>query len=233
MNNKNSNFNKIQQLYCQYCGKECLSINSLKNHECRCKQNPNKINLTYVSENNHKGICGWQKRKKNSNKYIKAKELGLPKPEISEETKQKLSKIWKGRKHSNETKKKISESYKKFLETHPDKIGWIINHSSKKSYAEQYFEEVFINENIPLKYHKQIGRYELDFYNEDLMKYVEIDGHQHTDSEYAIQHDKERNKYLENLGWNGIRINWSEYQKLNFENKQQKIQEIKKFLKLS
>lgn len=233
MNNKNSNFNKIQQLYCQYCGKECLSINSLKNHECRCKQNPNKINLTYLSENNRKGICGWQKRKKNSNQYIKAKQLGLPKPEISEETKQKLSKIWKGKKHSDETKKKISDSYKKFLETHPDKIGWIINHSSKQSYPEQYFEEVFKNENIPLKYHKHIGRYELDFYNEDLMKYVEIDGHQHTDSEYAIKHDKERDKYLENLGWNGIRINWSEYQKLNFENKQQKIQEIKKFLKLS
>lgn len=210
---------------CQYCKKECKSIYSLKAHERLCKQNPNHEESNFIKYNKDKTA-------KHSNKYIKAKELGLPKPEISEETKQKLSKIWKGRKHSNETKKKISESYKKFLETHPDKIGWIINHSSKKSYAEQYFEEVFINENIPLKYHKQIGRYELDFYNEDLMKYVEIDGHQHIDSEYAIQHDKERDKYLENLGWKGIRINWSEYKKLNFENRQQKIQEIKKFLKL-
>lgn len=37
------NFNKPQLLYCKYCGKECKNINSLKQHECRCKQNPNHI----------------------------------------------------------------------------------------------------------------------------------------------------------------------------------------------
>ena len=61
------------------------------------------------------------------------------------------------------------------------------------------------------------------------MKYVEIDGEQHY-SEYMIEHDIERTLYLENLGWKGIRIRWSEYQKLNFENKKIKIQEIKEFL---
>ena len=28
---------------CSYCGKECKNTNSLKQHEIRCKQNPNKI----------------------------------------------------------------------------------------------------------------------------------------------------------------------------------------------
>lgn len=47
------NFNKNQQCFCQYCGRECKSINSLKQHECRCKENPNKIP--------HSG--GWEKGK--------------------------------------------------------------------------------------------------------------------------------------------------------------------------
>ena len=37
------NYNKKQKLYCKYCNKECTSLNSLKQHECRCKKNPNKL----------------------------------------------------------------------------------------------------------------------------------------------------------------------------------------------
>lgn len=32
-------------LYCKYCGKECKNENSLRQHEIRCKQNPNRIKL--------------------------------------------------------------------------------------------------------------------------------------------------------------------------------------------
>ena len=209
-------------MICQYCGKECKNSNSLKNHERLCKENPNRQESPFVKYNKDKNA-------KHSNRYIKAKEENRQ-IIISEETRKKLSNIWKGRKHSEETKKKISESYKNFLENNPNKIGWIINHSSKKSYAEKYFEELFEKENISLFYHKQVGRYELDFYNEDLMKYVEIDGHQHTDSQYAIQHDLERDQYLRKLGWYGIRINWSKYQKLSYDDKHKIINNIKLFL---
>lgn len=209
-------------LVCQYCGKECKNKNSLAQHERLCKFNPNKQESSFIKYNNDKTA-------KHSNRFIKAKEEGRI-IEVSQETRDKISKAFKGKKHSQETKNKISQSYKSFLENHPDKIGWIINHSSKKSYAEKYFEEVFKNENINLKYHKQIGRYELDFYNEDLMKYIEIDGHQHTDSEYMIQHDKDRDLYLENLGWKGMRIRWSEYKKLNIEERKNIIYDIKLFI---
>ena len=208
-------------MICKYCGKECKNSNSLKNHERLCKENPNRQESSFVKYNKDKNA-------KHSNRYIKAKEENRQ-ITISEETKNKLSNIWKNHKHSQETKDKISNSRKKYLEEHPDKIPFKLNHSSKQSYPEQYFEELFEKENIPLLYHKQVGRYELDFYNEDLMKYVEIDGEQHY-SEYMIEHDIERTLYLENLGWKGIRIRWSEYQKLNFENKKIKIQEIKEFL---
>lgn len=32
-------------LYCKYCGKECKNLNSLRQHEIRCKQNPNRIKM--------------------------------------------------------------------------------------------------------------------------------------------------------------------------------------------
>ena len=207
-------------MICQYCGKECKNKNSLVQHEIRCKYNPNRIISTFMTDYN--------KIRKPTNQYIKAKEEGR-KIIISEETKKKCGESFKGKHHSNETKEKISKIRKQYLNNNPDKIPFKLNHSSKQSYPEQYFEKLFINENIPLKYHKQVGRYELDFYNEDLMKYVEIDGEQHY-SEYMIQHDKERTLYLENLGWKGIRIRWAEYKKsLNKENY---ILEIKNFLNI-
>lgn len=38
-------------LFCQYCGKQCKSINSLKQHEIRCGSNPNKIKNSFSSFN--------------------------------------------------------------------------------------------------------------------------------------------------------------------------------------
>ena len=187
---------------CKYCNKECKNLNSLRQHEIRCKENPNRILSHFMGDYN--------KTRKPTNQYIKAKQLGLPKPQLTKEGRQHLANIWKGKKLPEEMKQKISNSYKIFLKENPNMVGFIRNHSSKKSYPEQYFEEIFNNENIPLYYHKQIDRYELDFYNEDLMKYVEIDGEQHYKGK-MIEHDKERNQYLENFGWKGIRIRWSEF----------------------
>ena len=216
-------------MICKFCGKECKNNNSLKQHEIRCKYNPNKIISNFVKYNEEVKLG--LREKKNSNQFSKAKNLGLPKPEISDETRLKLINSAKLRKHSNETKKKISESYKLYLESHPEKVGFIINHSSKQSYPEKYFEELFIKENIPLFYHKYVGRYELDFYNDDLKKYVEIDGNQHY-SENMIKHDKERTEYLFNLGWVGFRIKWSYYKSLDDEEKKKTINDIKNFLNI-
>ena len=47
--------------------------------------------------------------KRGSNQYIKARAKGLPDPVISQETREKLSKSSKGRLHTEETKKIISE----------------------------------------------------------------------------------------------------------------------------
>ena len=64
---------------CKYCGKEYTNKNSLLNHERLCPNNPNRqispIEI-YNKKKQDKLIPG-------TNQYIKAKQLGLPKPEIS------------------------------------------------------------------------------------------------------------------------------------------------------
>lgn len=68
---------------CQYCGKECKNLNSLKNHERCCPKNPNR---NY--KNGMLGKTAWSKGLtketderilKNSLTYKKNKELGLHK----------------------------------------------------------------------------------------------------------------------------------------------------------
>lgn len=101
---------------------------------------------------------------------IKLKKLGLPNPPITEELRKKLSSARKGKHQTEDAKRRISESRKRYLDEHPDNSSWLGNHSSKPSFGEKYFMEVFEKEKIPLLYHKRIKRYELDFYNEELKK---------------------------------------------------------------
>lgn len=53
-----SKFNEINYQYCKFCNKECKSLNSLKQHEIRCKKNPNRIRCGFdknsVSEEERK-----------------------------------------------------------------------------------------------------------------------------------------------------------------------------------
>ena len=204
---------------CKYCGKECKNKNSLTQHEIRCKHNPNRIDMSYLNACHSVGHKG-------SNQFIKAKKLGLPIPKISETTRKKLSDSWTPL--SDNAKIKIGNTIRKRMEE-GCKIGFVFHHSSSISYPEQYFIELFEKENIPLKYHLQVSRYELDFYNKDLMKYVEIDGEQHY-LESMIEHDKIRTEFLEQLGWKGMRIRWSVYQKGSYNDKQKIINDIKQFL---
>lgn len=46
---------------CKYCGKECKNLNSLKQHEIRCKLNPNRIKVVNNTKNTgfKSGIKKW------------------------------------------------------------------------------------------------------------------------------------------------------------------------------
>lgn len=150
----------------------------------------------------------------NSNKYIKAKQLGLPKPEISEETRLKMSKS-NSHPHTEETKKKISESRIKFLSENPQMVPYKLNHYSKgRSYAEEYWKNVLDSNDMIYEEQYQIRTYQLDFAFTDKKIDLEIDGDQHYLDKRIVESDKRRNQYLEELGWKIIRVKWSEYKKL-------------------
>ena len=103
----------MKEYICQYCDKKCKNLNSLRQHEIRCKENPNKIDMSYIKPGHSKGHKG-------TNQFIKAKELGLPKLVVSEETRKKLGKAFRGHKHSDEAKNKISKSIKNAIKNHPE-----------------------------------------------------------------------------------------------------------------
>lgn len=166
---------------CRYCNNERKNANSLRNHERLCKKNPNRQIAYFEIHQDHQG----------HNQYTKAKKLGLPKPEISEETRKKMSNSSKGRKHTDETKRKLSESAKKHCLG-----GW---HTSRtfdykgikldSSYEVKFAEDLDKN-NIkwsrpkPLLYklNGEEHRYYPDFYLYDYDVYVD------TKNDYLINH---------------------------------------------
>ena len=138
----------------------------------------------------------------------------------------KISCEKKPRKHTEETKKKISQIRKKYLKENPDKVPYLLNHSSKESYPEKYFNKIFKNEKINTKRYHQIGLYQLDFCILESKIDIEIDGEQHYSDIKIVESDKRRNQHLENLGWKILRIRWSHYKKLNKEDRTQFIKNL-------
>lgn len=199
---------------CQYCGKLCKNSNSLRNHERLCKQNPKYTSL--AGENNpHFG-------KKGSNQFIKARELGLPVPISKNKGKPGFS---KGKKLSEETKRKISETQKN---NYKNKSRWFIQGRNKRSFAENYFYDIFNSFNNAPENNFKVDRFWLDFAWVDKKIYVEIDGEQHYINNELVQRDKDRECILKNLGWVCIkRIRWSTYKKKDFLYKQKIINNIK------
>lgn len=191
---------------CQFCDRETTNAGANKAHENRCKLNPDPVPL-----NKPRRPPGY----KGENQYTKAKRLGLPKPERSEETISKIRKASIGRRHTEETKNKISKARQKYLAENPDKVPYKLNHYSKgRSYPEQFWKEIFDNHGVQYSEQYKIHTYQLDFALVDQKIDIEIDGEQHYLDERIIQSDKRRNKYLEELGWKIIRIRWSDYKKL-------------------
>lgn len=204
-------------MQCKYCGKECKNANSLRNHERLCKHNPDGQESPFIKFN---------KSREHAWNY------GLTKETDSRVAKQadSLSKSTKGKhghKHNEATKEKISKARKKYLSENPDKVPYLVNHSSKISYPEQYFTDLFEVENIDLKYHLQVSKYQLDFYNKEKMIDLEIDGEQHYTDKRIYQSDRERDQFLTSAGWTIKRIRWADYKKLDLDSRQQVILELK------
>ena len=140
---------------------------------------------------------------------------------------QSLSHKRNPRKHSEITKRKISESRRLYLSLHPDKVPYLLNHHSNgSSYPEKYFADVFEKEGISLSREYRIETYSLDFADIESKTAIEIDGDQHQLDKKIKQHDAKRDDALKVLGWLTLRIRWSVFQKMNHTEKKLFVQSI-------
>lgn len=201
-------------LVCRFCGAEKINGNSLRNHERLCKENPNrqKSNLAKYTEKGHKG----------SNQFIKARELGLP---IPEGTRKGKPGTWIGRKHTEDQKKKISESVKK---AHDEGRGhtWK-NRYLFPSYAEQWLYNFLDARHITYEKEKPFFGFFLDVVIGN--KVIEIDGEQHYLPEQfpeQIERDQRKDKLLKAKGYQELRLRWSLVQK----DKENQIKILENFL---
>ena len=109
-------------------------------------------------------------------------------------------------KHTEETKMKISQIRRKFLENNPDKVPYLLNHSSKKTYPEQIFEKALIKKGFDnFIYNYQNGIYQYDFAFVDVKLDVEIDGSTHLTSKVK-EIDKRRDEWSVSQGWKVLRF---------------------------
>lgn len=156
------------------------------------------------------------RRGRGTNQFTKAKELGIPLPVDSQEMREHKSRLSRAFRHSEETKKQISESKRKYLQENPDKVPYKLNHSSNgRSYPEEYWKSILDNNNVKYEEQHPVGSYSLDFALPDRMIDLEIDGEQHYVDQRIVESDKRRTEYLETLGWTTIRVRWSEFKRLD------------------
>lgn len=195
---------------CRYCGRICANANSLRNHERLCKSNPDhqtvKNNLAEFNNLIREGKA----TRKVSNQYIKSKETGVS-YELSEQTRQKLRDIGKHRRHTDDTKKRISNSMSRVAKEHPEKYSLSQIHKRTKHFTYKGFRidgtwELIVaqyldNENI--KWTKKVRCFEYDwlgkkhnyypdFYLPDYDKYIEVKG-------YETPRDIAKYKVVDNL----------------------------------
>ena len=132
---------------------------------------------------------------------------------------------------SEKTKSIHSKNRKAYLELHPDQVPYLLNHSSTRSYPEQYFTACFAQYNNVISEHG-VHRYSLDFANIVDKIYLEIDGEQHYVDARIVASDIVRTSKLSELGWTGYRIRWAHFMKLTAVEKEKKIKEIVLLMKL-
>jgi very-short-patch-repair endonuclease len=107
---------------------------------------------------------------------------------------------------SDEDKKRISEERIKYLTEHPDKVPYILNHSSKMSYPEEIFKNALESSGITgWTYNYRNGIYAYDFAFPELKIDVEIDGNTHTQDKVKRIDDR-RDKYSRENNWKIIRF---------------------------
>jgi len=116
-----------------------------------------------------------------------------------------------GSPHTQKSKDKISKSRIKFLTENPDKVPYLLNHSSKgMSWPEQQFSDKLKKENIIGWYNEfRNGLYSYDFAWPDIKLDIEIDGGTHEQENVKIK-DLKRDTWSKKQGWTVLRFTWKD-----------------------
>lgn len=192
---------------CKYCGKE-MKPKGLS-HQTFCSLNPDAKKINRSGENNP------MYKKKGNNQFTKSCNEGK-KHIISKETRDKISKANIGKKHSESTKKIISDKLKELHNKHLHP-GWshINSKQNRRSYPEEIFADMLENDlffkSLTVEEKKPVGKYFLDFAILEYKCDIEIDGSQHIRNAESILHDNIRDEYMISEGWRVYRISAAEF----------------------
>lgn len=192
-------YKKVDEQYeCPYC-KKLFNNRGINGHVWRLHtEEGSKYKRKY-----EKGKVAWNKGlTKETNEALKRKgetlkrniKLGLVIPNQL------------GKPHTQETKDKVSRSRIKYLQENPEKVPYLLNHSSKESYPEKVFKNALVENEIECWVQEyQNGIYRYDFAFLDLKIDVEIDGSTHL-TEKVKKIDERRDNWSKEQGWIVVRF---------------------------
>ena len=210
---------KSNLLSCKYCCQERKNLNSLRQHQVRCKENPD-------------GIKHHMEGKKHSSDTIKKLSDASYKngSRLTEEGRKRISETSKIRNslRDESVNLRISASMKI---AHREGRAWNIGKSrwnNEPSYPEAFFIKVIENEFDDKDYIREyaIGIYSADFCWPSKKKVIEIDGEQHERFDEYKERDKRKDDYLISKGYQILRISWKDL----FNNSKQNIEIAKIFI---
>lgn len=198
--------------YCKHCGNnfDFLETHQKANHSRWCNKNPNRSKYL---ESSKAAVDAMNKRKKElgiSNQFDKAKKEGIS-----------ISHKLKGKKapqmshlHTDETRRKMSESRKLFLKKNPDKHPWKKSEKFRSNPCEHFKNQLrknnieFNEEWMPLFPERYFS---IDIAFPDKKIGIEINGNQHYNRDGTLKkYYKERHDIIEDAGWQLIELHYLE-----------------------
>lgn len=123
-------------------------------------------------------------------------------------------KLYKGHKHTEDSKRRISEARKKFLQEHPDKHPW--KKSSKfKSQPCESLKQWLRDKNIDFEEEASVVQgknYSADIVFPKAMLIVEVNGNQHYDLDKMelLPYYQKRHNEIEALGWEVLEVPYNQ-----------------------
>lgn len=205
---------------CEYCGAEIESRRKLYKHK------RDEHNIRNGSQKKYNFICEYCLRP-----LFLTKASFANHKRYCKENPNRQPGTFRGKKHTNASKSKISESMHNAALIGKNR-GWVTSRvgDERKSYPEVFFTKVIENEFFDKDYNYNLPffTWKLDFAWQKKKRCIEIDGSQHQRSKVQAESDQRKDSKLVSEGWKVLRIKWKDL----FNNTKEKIEEAKRFIDL-